>query len=107
MEYLTVRENQPPMMTQEAIDIITKAKYEADMSKARYEDIRDHIKAEMEVKKIKKFECPELAITYKAAYDSEKFDKKKFKLEHPEMYDDYAGITHNSASVVIKVAGDD
>lgn len=77
------------------------------MSKAKYDDIRDHIKAEMEVKGIKKFESPELMITYKAPYDAENFDKKRFKLEHPEMYDDYAGITHKSSSIVIKVAGDD
>ena len=106
MEYLTVTNNQP-MMTQEAIQTITKAKYEADIAKEKYEDIRDHIKAEMEVKQIKKFECPEMSITYKAPYDAESFDKKKFKLEHPEMYDDYAGITHKSSSIVIKVAGDD
>ena len=95
------------MMPPEMIRAITKAKFEMDIAKAKYDDIREHIKAEMEVKGIKKFECPELSITYKAPYDSEKFDKKKFKLEHPEMYDDYAGITHNSASIVIKVAGDD
>ena len=95
------------MMKPEMIQTITRAKIDVDLAKAKYEDIREHLKAEMELKGIKKFECPELSITYKAPYDAENFDKKKFKLEHPEMYDDYAGLTHKASSIVIKVAGDD
>lgn len=101
-ELITVT-NDKPMLTKDAIEGIIAAKVMADKTKKHYDDIRAALLEEMESKGVKKLETPELIITHKAAYDSEKFDKDRFKLENPEMYDDYTGISHNKSSVVIKV----
>ena len=101
-ELIKVKDNVPALPS-EVIKKIIEAKETADKAKSNYDDIRAKLLEEMESKGIKKLETPEIILTYKAPYDSEKFDKDRFKVEHPEMYDDYTGITHNKQSIVVKV----
>ena len=101
-ELIKINDNAPTLPIEVIKNIIT-TKAVADKAKAEYDNLRAKLLEEMENKGIKKLETPEIILTYKAPYDSEKFDKDRFKVEHPEMYDDYTGITHNKQSIVIKV----
>ena len=58
---------------------------------------------EMEAKRIIKLESEDLSITYKAAYDREKFSAKRLKQDHPDLYDEYVTITTVKPSILIKV----
>lgn len=44
-----------------------------------------------------------IKITYVAATDSETFDKKKFKSDHPDMYDEYVSMKPRASYITVKV----
>lgn len=66
-------------------------------------ELRAKILEEMEQKNIKKVETDALSIIYKATYDKESFDSKKFRADHADLYDEYVKIAPVKASVQIKV----
>ena len=64
---------------------------------------RNRLLAEMEARGIAKLECDGLSVSYIAPTDRETFDKKRFKAENPDMYDDYVDMKPVKASIRIKV----
>lgn len=67
------------------------------------EETRERLLEEMELKGIKKVDTPMLSITYKASYDKESFETKRFREEHPDLYDEYIKISSVKPSVQIKM----
>jgi len=65
--------------------------------------LRESILAEMESKGIKSLETDEIQISYIAESDRESFDSKRFRSDHPDMYDDYIKFTTVKSSVRIKL----
>lgn len=63
------------------------------------------IKTEMELLQIKKISTPAVTVTYIAPTYTEGFDLERFRLDHPDMYDEYIKITPKSASVKVTVKG--
>jgi len=57
------------------------------------DELKAAIKAEMEARGIRKLEGDEMAITYIAPTDTEKFDKARFRKEHPDLHDEYIRMT--------------
>lgn len=58
---------------------------------------------EMENKGIMKIESDDLTITYKGEYETNKFDVTRFKIENPELYEEYLEPSTTKPSVTIKV----
>lgn len=69
-------------------------------------NLKKQLLKEMEEKGIIGIDTPELSITYVPEYDREKFDGKKFRSEHDDIYDKYVSMTTVKASVRVKVKGD-
>ena len=44
-----------------------------------------------------------LKITYVASTDAETFDKKKFKADYPDLYDEYISMKPKAAYITVKV----
>lgn len=61
--------------------------------KAAEDELKTSIKNEMERRGITKLTDDELTITYIAPTDAEKFDKARFRKEHPELHDEYIRMT--------------
>ena len=71
--------------------------------KAKEDELKQMILAEMESKSILKIDTPELLISYVAPTTREQFDGKRFREDCPDVYDEYISITPVKASVRIKV----
>ena len=69
----------------------------------RQKALKKAILAEMEAKGIIKIETEELLINYIAPTDRESFDSKRFRSDHPQLYDDYVSMSPVKASVRVKV----
>lgn len=65
--------------------------------------IRNAVLCEMRDKNITKIESDEVLINYVAPTDKETFDSKKFRTEHPDMYDEYVKFTSVKDSIRIKI----
>ena len=65
--------------------------------------LKQGILDEMESKGIIKIETEEITISYIAPTDRETFDSKRFKFDHPDMFDEYVKMSPVKASVRIKV----
>ena len=71
--------------------------------KAKEDELKQRILAEMEEHGILKIETDELTINYVAPTSRETFDSKAFRKDNPDLYDEYVKITDVSASVRMKV----
>ena len=71
--------------------------------KAKEDELKQRILAEMEEHCILKIETDELIINYIAPTSRETFDSKTFRKRHPNLYDEYVKISTVSASVRMKV----
>ena len=69
----------------------------------KQEEIKNAILNEMESKGIIKIETDALSITYIAPTDRETFDKKTFREEHPDLYDEYITMSPVKSCIKIKV----
>lgn len=74
--------------------------------KEEYDKVKEAVLKEMEANGVIKITTPDLVITYVAPTDRENFDKKKFRSDHPSVYDDYVSMGKVKASVRIKVKGE-
>ena len=74
--------------------------------KAKEEELKQKILAEMESKGIVSIKTPELTISYVAPTSRETFDSKAFRKDHPDLYDDYVRISPVGASVRMKVVSE-
>ena len=104
-ELITIENNVPVLdieTSRQIVEFIRKAKEIEEAEKA----LRERIQTEMETKKIKTIKTPDFSITYKDAYDKEKFDSKGFRADHPDLYDSYVSMTQCKASIQIKMTED-
>ena len=75
--------------------------------KEQEDELKQAILQEMEKQGIVKLEdeTSGLSINYIAETYRESFDSKKFRDDHPDMYDDYIRMTSVKSSIRIKVKG--
>ena len=66
--------------------------------KAKEDELKQRILAEMETNGILKIETDELIINYIAPSNRETFDSKAFRKDNPDLYDEYIKISPVSAS---------
>ena len=90
------------------LDVETSAKiaeFERKMKEIKEAEdaLKQGILKEMEQKGILKVETEEMTISYVAPTDRETFDSKRFKFDHPDMFDEYVKMSPVKASVRIKV----
>ena len=71
--------------------------------KAKEDELKQAILAEMESKNIIKLDTDALAITYVAPTTRETLDSKALKEELPDIYDTYVKISNVKASVRLKL----
>ena len=76
---------------------------QAKQIKAKQDELKQRILAEMEEHGILKIDTDELTITYVAETSRETFDSKAFRKDNPDLYDEYVKISTVSASVRMKV----
>ena len=101
-ELITIENNVPVLDIDTAnkiVEFIRKAKEIEEAEKA----IRAQILKEMEEKKIRTIKTQDFSITYKDEFDKERFDSKTFKADNPDLYDSYVKMSHQSASIMIKL----
>ena len=65
--------------------------------------LKESLLREMEKRNLKKIDTPKLTITYIDATTKEDFDKKAFRENHRDLYDEYARISDVKAYVKIGV----
>lgn len=90
------------------LDVETSAKiaeFERKMKEIKEAEdaLKQGILKEMEQKGILKVETEEMTISYVAPTDRETFDSKRFKFDHPDMFDEYVKLSPVKASVRIKI----
>lgn len=73
--------------------------------KEKEDELKKAILEEMESKAILRIETEDFIISYKATYDRESFDSKKFRAEHEDLFDDYVKLTPVKSSIVLKLKG--
>lgn len=103
MAELIKTENGMTILDVEAQRQIVAFELQMKAIKAKEDELRRRIIEEMEAKRIIKLESEDLSITYKAAYDREKFSAKRLRQDHPDIYDEYVTITTVKPSILIKV----
>lgn len=105
MQQLIKLENGQALLTPEAAAEFAGFESKLKAIKKREDELKAALLAEMEAHSIIKLETPELAVTYVAAADRETFDSKTFRLENPELYDNYVRFSKVKPSLRIKVKG--
>ena len=87
-------------------DIANKiASFESAMKelKAKEDELKKAILAEMEQKNIVKIDGEKVAITYIAPTDRETLDSKRLRADLPEIYDTYVKMSKVKSSIRIKL----
>ena len=103
MNELIRMENQMPLLSAEIAQQIVEIERQAKLIEERQRSLKKAILDEMEAKGIIKVETDDLAITYVQPTDREDFDKKQFRSDNPDLYDEYIRMTPVKASIRIKV----
>jgi predicted phage-related endonuclease len=103
MDEMIIVKDKDIELTQEAVARIVSLETTLAVLKEKEEELKKAILEEMEAKKITKIDIDGLSVTYKASYDRESFDSKKFKADNPDLYDEYVRITQVRPSVILKV----
>ena len=103
-ELITIKDG-TPILSAEIATQITDFERIVKRLKEKEEKLKELILDEMESKGIIKIDTPELAITYVAPTDRERFDSKQLRSECPDVYDAYVTMTPVKASIRVKVKG--
>ena len=74
--------------------------------KAKQDELKQRILDEMESKGIVSIKAPGLTISYVAPSTRETFDTKTFRKDHPDLYDEYVGISMVRSSIRMKVVSE-
>lgn len=96
-------ENNIPMLDKEISVQIAEFERQVKFLKAEEERLKKAIQEEMELKFIKGIKTDELTISYVAETYTESFNKEKFRLDHPDLYDEYLEMKPKKAFVKIGV----
>lgn len=92
MEQVIKREQGQLALPQETIERLMQYETALKALKSFYDDLKDEIKGMMTNNPdglIKKIDNEQLSITYVPPTFKDKFDEKRFKEEHPELYIEY------------------
>lgn len=103
MEELIVLENDNFILNNGTSRLIADFETRIKELKEQEDDLKSRILAEMEEKGIVKLETDDLVVSYIASTDREDFDKKKFKEDNQDLYDEYVKMTPVKSSIRIKV----
>ena len=82
---------------------IIEQKLEFEKKEREWKETKDALLKMLEENNIKKLVLDGVTITYKDEYTREGFATKKFKKDHPDMYDEYASISTVKPSVLIEL----
>ena len=96
-------ENNIPMLDKEISVQIAEFERQVKFLKAEEERLKKAIQEEMELKFIKGIKTDELTISYVAETYTESFNNEKFRLDHPDLYDEYLEMKPKKAFVKIGV----
>lgn len=96
-------ENNVPVLDHDLSVQIAEFERQVKFIKAEEERLKAAIQNEMELKFIKGIKTDEITISYVAETYQEHFNKDKFRLDHPDLYDEYLEIKPKKAFVKIGV----
>ena len=102
-ELITIDENGTAVLNVDTANKI--ASFESAMKelKAKEDELKKAILAEMEQKNIVKIDGDKVAITYIAPTDRETLDSKSLRADLPEIYDTYVKMSKVKSSIRIKL----
>ena len=103
MEELIVLENDNFILNNGTSRLIADFETRIKELKEQEDELKSRILSEMEEKGIVKLETVDLVVSYIASTDREDFDKKKFKEDNQDLYDEYVKMTPVKSSIRIKV----
>ena len=106
MDELIVFEGKTPLLNPEVSIKLAEFERVVKEFKAKEEELKQRILEEMESKGIVSIKTPELTISYVAPTTRETFDSKTFRKDHPDLYDQYVGISLVKGSVRMKVVSE-
>lgn len=101
-ELIALTEN-GAILSRDTVEKIAEFERVAKEIKAKQDELKAAILAEMEEKNILKLETPEMTITYVPKSDRETLDSKAIKEELPDIYDSYCKLSPVKASIRIKL----
>ena len=90
-------------LTQETVEFIKSLEARKKAFDDKYKEIKEELLKAMEQNGVYKFESDDLRINYIAETQREDFDKKQFKADMPQLYDEYIRYSTVKASVRIAV----
>ena len=96
-------ENNVPMLDPHVSQQIAEFERQIKFMKSEEEKLKKAIQEEMERKFIKGFKTDDLTISYVGETTSEYFNKDKFRMENPDLYDEYIEMRPKKAFVKIGV----
>ena len=103
MNDLIVFQNGTPILNAETAVQIAEFERQITILKKKEDALKKRLVEEMGQKNIYKVETPELTVTFIDAFERESFDSKAFRIEHPDMYDEFVRFSPVSPSVRLKV----
>ena len=102
MELIKI-ENDVAILNEKASEEIAQFEAQVKALVEKEEELKAAILEEMESKGIIKIETDSLVITYVAPTDRETFNKKAFREEHADLYDEYITMSPVKSCIKIKV----
>lgn len=103
MNEIITMTNQMPMIATEIEGQIAQLEIQAKEIKKQQEVLRSALLEAMEENNIVKLDGEYVTITYVQSTEREEFDKAKFRVDNPDLYDDYIKMSPVKASLRIKV----
>ncbi len=101
--FLLVNEDREMEIDQSALDMYFAKERIFKEAKSKREKLNEEIKKAMETLGIKKIDTDLGTITYIEASDDVRFNTKKFREKHPDVYDNYCMISPKKSSVRVKL----
>lgn len=96
-------ENNTPILDKDISREIAEFEKQIKFMKSEEERLKKAIQDEMELKLIRGIKTDELTISYVPETYTEHFNKDKFRLEYPDLYDEYIEMKPKKAFVKIGV----
>lgn len=91
-----------PMIANAETELI-RLKREADAAAKTYDALKAKLLEAMEAYGVKKYEGANVIITRKADSQRAKFDSKRLKAEHPDIYDEYTTYSTTKGGILITI----
>lgn len=95
-----------PSKWREREDELIKYTHLMEVYKRKVEDIKAEMLEEMTAQGVSRWETPSVQIVRREGSRSERFDAKRFKEEHADMYAEYVTESVTKASITIKIKGE-